>query len=314
MPVYSRAMATPGRTPAAPPPAARAGGTGYAQILLAYTVWGLLPMYWKQLSGADPVEILIHRTLWACALSWVVLAKRGAEALRLLREPAVLRAVGASALLLAVNWWIYVAAVNSGRIVEASLGYYMTPLVNVLLGVLFLGERLRGLQAAAFVMALAAVLALTVSHGRLPWISVGLAATFGLYALVRKTSSAESVAGFALETLLLTPIAAAVAIYLLATGRGRFGAGGETGWLLGAGAVTAMPLWLFASGVRKIPMKSVGFLQFLLPTLMLLVGVIVYREPFGGARALAFGVIWAALALYAVSLIRARRAPEGGPK
>jgi chloramphenicol-sensitive protein RarD len=287
--------------------------SGYVSVLAAYAVWGLLPVYWKQLSGVSPSETLMHRILWACALSWIALALagRGRGALRALREPRVLRATAASAALIGVNWHIYVSAVAAGRIVEASLGYYITPLVSIVLGLLFLRERMSRLQAAAAAMAAAAVVYLTAAHGRFPWISVSLAATFGLYGLAKKTSPLDSVTGLALESLFLLPLAGGYVVYLAAAGGGAFGRDAPlTALLVGAGVLTAIPLWVFAEGAQRIPLKSVGFLQYLLPTLMLLVGTVVYGEPFDRTRGLAFGLIWLALALYSVTLVAGRGPAE----
>ncbi len=287
--------------------------SGYLCVLASYTVWGLLPIYWKQLAGVSPSEILMHRILWACAASWLALAvSRGSRGtLSRLREPRVLRATAVTAALIGVNWHIYVSAVAAGRIVEASLGYYITPLVNVVLGLLFLGERMTRLQAAAAVMAAAAVVTLTAAHGSFPWISVSLAVTFGLYGLAKKTSPLDSVTGLALESLFLLPVAGGYVVYLAATGGGAFGRdAGRTALLVGAGVVTAIPLWVFAEGAQRIPLKSVGFLQYLLPTLMLLVATVVYAEPFDRTRGLAFGMIWLALGLYTATLL-GRREPAG---
>ncbi len=286
--------------------------SGYLLVLAAYAVWGLLPVYWKQLGGVSPSEILMHRILWACALFWIAIAVRrgGRGALETLREPRVLRATAASAALLGVNWHIYVSAVAAGRIVEASLGYYITPLVSIVLGLLFLRERMTRLQAGAAAMAAAAVVTLTAAHGSFPWISVSLAVTFGLYALAKKTSPLDSVTGLALESLFLLPLAGGYVVTLAAAGGGAFGRdAGRTALLVGAGVVTAIPLWVFAEGAQRIPLKTVGFLQYLLPTLMLVVGTVVYGEPFDRTRGLAFGMIWLALGLYSATLV-ARRAPE----
>jgi chloramphenicol-sensitive protein RarD len=282
---------------------------GYLSVLAAYAVWGLLPVYWKQLAGVSPTEILMHRILWACALSWAaLLAVRGLQRPNL-RDPRVLRSAAAAAALIGVNWHIYVSAVGAGRIVEASLGYYITPLVNILLGMAFLKEKLTRLQAVAALIAAAAVAYLTVAHGAFPWISVGLAVTFGLYGLVKKTSPLDPVTGMAMESLFLLPLAAGYVVFVAAAGGGAFGREPlRTALLVGGGVVTAIPLWVFAEGARRIPLQSVGFLQYLLPTLMLLVATLGYREPFDPTRAVAFAAIWVALALYTATLLRPRAA------
>ncbi len=283
---------------------------GYLLVLAAYTVWGLLPVYWKQLSAVAPSEVLMHRILWACAASWIAMPFFRRSATALLRQPRVLRAAAVAAALIGVNWHVYVSAVAAGRIVEASLGYYITPLVNIVLGMLFLRERMSRLQVVATLMAATAVVYLALAHGTFPWISVGLAVTFGLYGLAKKTSPLDSISGLALESLFLLPLAAVYVLYLGATGGGVFGReAAATGLLVGAGIVTAIPLWVFAEGARRIPLKSVGFLQYLLPTLMLFVATVVYGEPFDRARGIAFGVIWLALGLYTATLLRPAPAP-----
>ena len=279
--------------------------SGYLLVLAAYTVWGLLPLYWKQLSGVAPSEVLMHRILWACAASWIAVPLFGRSAAVLFRRPRVLSGAAVAAALIGVNWHIYVSAVAADRIVEASLGYYITPLVNIVLGLLFLRERMSRLQTVAALLAAAAVVYLTIAHGTFPWISVGLAVTFGLYGLAKKTTPLDPISGLALESLFLLPLAAGYVVYLGASGGGVFGRdAAPTALLVGAGVVTAIPLWVFAAGARRIPLKSVGFLQYLLPTLMLFVATVVYGEPFDRTRGIAFGVIWLALALYTATLLR----------
>lgn len=268
----------------------------------AYTLWGMFPLYFKLLQGVPSPQILMHRIVWSLAFVLAALTwRRQWQWLpKLLRQPRVLRGFGVSALLLSSNWLLYIWAVNSGRVVDASLGYFITPLVNVLLGYLLLKEKLRPLQWAAIALAAAGVVWLTWQGGQLPWIGLLLAATFGTYGLLRKTAALGPLEGLTLETLLLVPLALGYLALLSTQGQNVFhSASTATRWLLAAsGPVTAIPLLLFAAGARRIPLSTLGFLQYIAPTLQLLVGVWLYREPFDGARLTGFVTIWAALAVY----------------
>lgn len=270
----------------------------------SYALWGVLPLYWKALHGVPAAEILAHRMSWslvvvALALSW----RRDWAWLK----PAVsnrrtLLTFLTSSTLLAVNWLVFIWAVNHERVVEASLGYFINPLFSVLLGRLFLGERLRPLQALALGLAGTGVLYLTVSYGELPWIALTLAATFGSYGLLRKTASLGSLQGLTLETLLLFPLATGYLFYLEMRGVGSFG---HPGWptsllLAGAGVATAIPLLLFAAGARQISLTTLGMLQYIAPTGQLLVGVLIYSERLGGQRLTSFAMIWTALVIYSL--------------
>ena len=267
----------------------------------AFAIWGMIPLYFKLLQSVSPSEILALRIIWSLAFLVVVLAARrhwswlGA----VLRRPAVLAGFTASALLLSANWLLYIWAVNTGRVVDASLGYFITPLINVLLGFSLLKERLRRLQWVAVGLAAAGVAWLTWQVGQLPWIALGLAFTFGAYGLLRKTAALGPLEGLTLETLLLFPLAG---VYLAIVGAhdesSLFGAPLSVHLLLAAsGPLTAIPLLMFAAGARRIPLSVLGFLQYIAPTLQLLLGVWLYQEPFGGARLVGFTLIWGALAL-----------------
>lgn len=276
--------------------------TGMLYAALAYAMWGLFPVYFKALAAIAPLEILLHRMIWSLAFVLIVLAARPhwrwlADALR---KPRVLAGFALSALLLAANWFIYIWAVNNDRVVDASLGYFINPLFNVLLGYVLLRERMRGGQWAAIALAAAGVLWLTWQVGQLPWIALTLASTFGLYGLLRKTASLGALEGLTMETLLLFPLAGAwLGVMAMHGETGFAGAPLSTQLLLAAaGPITAIPLLLFAAGARRIPLSLLGLLQYIGPTLQLLIGVWVYDEPFGGARLLGFGLIWGALALY----------------
>lgn len=277
---------------------------GVLYAAAAYAMWGVFPLYFKALQQIAPFEILVHRMVWSLAFIVIVLAVRrhwswlgGA-----LRQPKVIGGFAVSAVLLSGNWFIYIWAVNNGRVVDASLGYFINPLFNVLLGSLLLHERLRPVQWTAVGLAACGVAWLTWQGGGLPWIALLLAATFGLYGLLRKTATLGTLEGLAIETLLLFPAAAAYLVMLTLEGRNGFAtASTTTQWLLvAAGPITAIPLLLFAAGARRIPLSLLGLLQYIGPTLQLLLGVWLYHEPFGGARLAGFALIWGALAVYSL--------------
>jgi chloramphenicol-sensitive protein RarD len=276
--------------------------TGMLYALTAYMVWGLFPIYFKSLHAIAPLEILLHRMVWALGFLLIVLAirRQWAWLSTVLRQPKVLAGFTASALLLSTNWFVYIWAVNHDRVVDASLGYFMTPLVNVLLGFLVLGERLRRLQWAAVTIAAIGVAWLTWANGHLPWISLTLGITFGTYGLLRKTATLGALEGLSLETLLLFPLAALALTAMTWNGNSSFIQAPLTSqWLLvAAGPITAIPLLLFAAGARRIPLATLGLLQYITPTIQLLIGIWLYHEPFGGARLLGFATIWMALGLY----------------
>ncbi len=275
-------------------------GTFYA--IGAYIAWGFLPVFWKALHDVPALEILAHRVVWGLAVAIVLVTYR----IRwqwlgpIVRNKRTLLTFAATALLLSLNWFIYIWAVNAGYIIEASLGYFINPLINVLLGVLFLKERLRGGQGIAIAIALAGVLYLTTQYGALPWIALGLAVSFGFYGLLRKTAQLGSLEGFTLEILLLFLPALVYLLYRESLGSAAFGHIGVTTSLLlaCAGVVTAGPLLLFAAGARRITMTSLGILQYIAPSLQLLLGVLVYGESLSLARLIGFCLIWLALGIY----------------
>jgi chloramphenicol-sensitive protein RarD len=273
---------------------------GLLYALTAYLAWGAFPIYFKALSGVPAPEVLAHRILWSLLLLLGLVALRGrwdvvARAFR----PGGRLLLAASTLLIASNWLVYIWAVQAGRVLEASLGYFITPLVNVLLGVLVLRERLRPRQLAAIGLAGLGVLALVVRQGTLPWLPLTLALSFGTYGLVRKKAGLDAMGGLLAETALLFPLALLVVLGRGAAGQGAFGRSArETVLLAAAGPITALPLVWFAEGVQRLPLSTVGLLQYLTPTSQLLLAVVLYREPFTVAHAMAFGCIWAALALY----------------
>lgn len=286
--------------------------TGILQAAGAYAIWGLFPLYFKSLQALAPLELLLHRMLWSLAFVALVLAWRRhwrwmAE---VARKPKVLAGFAASALLLSTNWFIYIWAVNNDRVVDASLGYFINPLFNVLLGWLLLRERLRRVQWTAVALAAAGVLWLTWQVGQLPWVALSLATTFGLYGLLRKTAALGPLEGLTLETVLLFPVAAAWLALLTLQGQTAFGDAPLSIQLLvaAAGPITAIPLLLFASGARRIPLSLLGLLQYIGPSLQLLIGVWVYDEPFSAARLVGFGLIWGALAVYSAESLWQSRA------
>jgi chloramphenicol-sensitive protein RarD len=270
----------------------------------AYILWGLFPIYFKALQVFSPLEILLQRVVWALVFLLIVLALRRQWSWigKVWRRPKVLAGFAASAILLSVNWYIYIWAVNNGHVVDSSLGYFITPLVNVLLGFLLLHERLRPIQWAAVAVAAIGVAWLTWQAGRLPWIGLMLAFSFGSYGLLRKTAALGALEGLSLETLLLFPLAFGYLAVMAWHGQNAFlHAPTAFKWrVAAAGPITAVPLLLFAAGARRIPMSTLGLLQYIAPSLQLLLGVWLYGEPFGGARLAGFVAIWSALAVYSL--------------
>lgn len=292
---------------------------GVVAGFLAYMLWGLLPVYWKAVDAVPPLEILCHRIAWSLAFLLVVLAATGRWAwIRQVRSsPRTLLLHAGTACLLSVNWFVYIWATLSGHIVDASLGYFITPLFSVVLGVLFLHERLRSWQRIAIVSAAVGVLVLTAGYGSFPWIALILTFTFGLYGLLRKVSPLGSLEGLSLETAVLFLPALGYLAYREAAAGASFGhAGGVTTLLLvGTGPVTAIPLLLFAAAARRVRLSTLGILQYIAPTLQFLLGVLAYGEPFTAARLLGFVPIWLALVIYSVEGLReeSRRRSEPAP-
>lgn len=276
--------------------------TGIIYAALAYLIWGLLPLYIKTLKIVPTDEILMHRMLWSLILLGGILAvRRQWTWLRqALGNRRVMLGFAASAGLLSMNWFLYIWSVNAGHVVDASLGYFINPLFNVMLGFIFLKERLRPGQWAAVAVAAGGVLWLTVQAGQLPWIGLVLAATFGSYGLLRKTASLGALEGLSLETLILSPFAAAYLLWLGMHGQNSFGNAdlGTQLLLIAAGPITAIPLLLFAAGARRIPLSLLGLLQYIGPTLQMGLGVFLWHEPFNAHKLFGFVMIWSALAIY----------------
>lgn len=286
--------------------------TGILSAALAFFFWGLFPLYFHALHAVPPLQILAHRMLWSLLFLLIVLAIRHQWAwLAVFRQPRVLASFVASAFLLSANWLVYIWSVNNGHVIEASLGYFITPLVNIMFGFLLLKERLRPGQWAAIGLAALGVAWLTWQAGTAPWIALALAASFGGYGLMRKTAALGALEGLTLETMVLFPLAAGYVGWLTWHGQNAFvtTASDSTRLLLiAAGPLTAIPLLLFASGARKIPLSVLGLLQYLAPTLQFLLGVWVFYEAFSQERLIGFVVIWVALALYAAEgLLHANR-------
>lgn len=276
--------------------------------LAAYVWWGLSPLYFKALTHVPPPEVLVHRILWSLLLLVVLLARRGelAAVWRAAHERRVLLILAATTLLVGLNWFIYIWAVANQRVLEASLGYFINPLVNVALGMLLLSERLRPLQWASLGLAGAGVALLAVRLGSLPLVSLVLAVSFSLYGLLRKVAPIGSMAGLAIETALLAP-AAGVALTVWAIDqRLVFGHGSRSGDLLlaASGLVTALPLVWFANAARRLRYATLGFLQYAAPTLQFLLAVVVYGEPFNRTQLMSFSLIWCALGLFSIDVWR----------
>lgn len=299
-----------------PAPPAKPPLAGIIQAILAYGSWGLLPLYWKQLIDSAPLEILCHRMVWSLVFVGILLQRQGrlGEAIALLRQPRLCRILLGTASLLSFNWGLYIYAVNSNQITQVSLGYYINPLVNVMVGFLFLGEPLSPLQGWAVGFAALGVLNQALVLGEFPWISLGLALSFASYALVRKLTPAPPLAGLAVETLLITPAAVAFLVYWQGIDRSTFGQSlSVTLWLLGAGIVTAMPLLWFNKAAKSLLFSTLGFLQYIGPSLQLAIGVFLYQEPFTLRHGVTFALIWLGLGLYSWSLVQAARSPATPP-
>ncbi|MFD3165327.1 EamA family transporter RarD [Herpetosiphon sp. NSE202] len=270
----------------------------------AYACWGFFPLYWKMLSSVPALEILAHRMAWSLIFVGFLVLVRGqmGQFLQVLRNRRTVLIYATSAFLLGINWYVYIWAVNANHVVESSLGYFINPLVNVGLGMLFLGERVRRWQGIAIGLATIGVIYLSVALGVLPWIALALAFTFGFYGLIRKTAALDSLQGLALETVVFFGPAAGYLLWLETQGKAAFGHQSWTVTLLlaGAGIVTAIPLLLFAAGARQIPMTTLGLLQYINPTMQFSLGVLLYHEPISGARLIGFAIIWIALALYSL--------------
>lgn len=268
----------------------------------AYVIWGVFPIYWKWLHSVPALQLISHRILWSfLILLVVVVAARQWKAFRAAAlTPRVLRIYLVAAILIGINWLTYVWAVNAGFIIETSLGYFINPLISVLLGVVILRERLRPLQWAPIGLATAGVLYLTIAYGSLPWIALTLAFSFGAYGLVKKMAPLGSLYGLTLETGILFVPALLYLLYADRSGQGAFlhTSLAADALLVGAGLVTTVPLLMFSSAAQRIPLSLVGILQYIAPTLQFLLGTLVYREPFTATQFIGFGIVWLALIIF----------------
>ncbi|MGY1802723.1 EamA family transporter RarD [Blastococcus sp. SYSU D00922] len=285
---------------------------GVVSGLGAYALWGLFPLYFPLLEPAGGLEIVAHRVLWSLLFVAVLLTavRRWGQVRALVTDRRRLLVLLGAAVLIAGNWLVFVYGVNSGHVVETSLGYFINPLVSVLLGVVVFAERLRPLQWTAVGIAAVAVLVLTIDYGRPPWIALALAVTFGLYGLMKKIVRTEAAPGLFVETALVALPAAAVLAVAHSNGDGTFGnaGAGHALLLVSSGVATAVPLLLFAAAARRIPLSTVGLLQYLTPSMQLAIGVFVYGEPMPPARLAGFAIVWVALAVFTVDTLRHARA------
>jgi chloramphenicol-sensitive protein RarD len=289
---------------------------GVVYALTAYLMWGVFPLYFKQVQDVAPLEVLANRMLWSLVFVAALLTiLRGTRWPReLLRDRPPIGLFVLSALAISINWLIYIWSVNAGRIVDASLGYFINPLLNVLIGAVFLHERLRPAHWVAVLLATAGVAWLTWSAGELPWIGLALAISFSAYGLLRKRAPLGAIEGLAVETALLAPAAIAYLVWLALHYQSDLVAAVSGGrpatvvWLLLAGPITAVPLLFFAAGARRIPFATLGILQYVGPSLQLLIGVQLYGEPFETYKLIAYGAIWVALAIFSIDgLLQWRR-------
>jgi chloramphenicol-sensitive protein RarD len=283
---------------------------GVAYAAAAYAFWGLFPVYFRLLAGVPAPEILAHRILWSAAFLVLVVTalRQWTETVRNLRGRGTVPTLAATALLISSNWLTYIWAVNSGQVIEASLGYFVNPLVTVLLGVMFLRDRLSAPQKVAVALAAAGVLVLVVRAGHVPWIAFVLALTFGLYGLLRKRLRVDALSGLFAEVALLAPAALAYAGWLQLKGIGHFSSSPRVTLLLvSSGVVTAVPLLWFAAGVSRLRLSTIGLLQYLNPTIQFAIAVFAFREPFTATYAAAFACIWASLAIYTADALAASR-------
>jgi chloramphenicol-sensitive protein RarD len=286
-------------------------GRGFLAALAAFAVWGVFPLYFHPLRQVSAVQIIAHRVVWSClfVLAWIAMRGELPTLRATLADRSVVWRLAVSATLISVNWLTYVWGVTHGHVVETSLGYFIGPLVNVLLGVVLLSERLSVAQWSAVALAVAGVGYLTAMTGSLPWIALTLAFSFATYGLIRKVVKVQSLPGLATETLLLVPLAGAYLLWCESAGTGALGHAGPAvdALLIGSGPVTAIALFLFAYGTRLLRYSTVGVLQYITPTLQFICGVFVLHEPFERTRAVGFAIIWLALLIYAGEGLRLSR-------
>ncbi|KEJ90401.1 EamA family transporter RarD [Sulfitobacter donghicola] len=277
----------------------------------AYLLWGFLPLYMKLLSHLPTAEVIAHRVIWSVPIAAVVLILLGRTATlrEAFRNPRMLAMGCVTAALISLNWGIYVYAITSGNALDAAIGYYINPLFSVFLAAVLLGEKLNKAQLIAVAFAVAAVLVLVVDAEQTPWLAFGMMLTWGFYALAKKSLPIGPNQGFLMEVIILLPVALGYAVFLASTGKTHFLVGNamDTWLLLGCGAVTAIPLLLYSNGAKLLRLSTIGIMQYIAPTLILLNAVFIFGEPFGRARAIALPLIWIALIIYSASMIRQMR-------
>ena len=278
--------------------------TGLATAIIAYLIWGLSPIYWKSLAAVPAFEILMHRMIWSFVFLFplIFVTGRRADLKAAVKSPKVMLILLSTTLLVGFNWFLFIWAINSNHILQTSLGYYITPLVSVLLGMVFLKERLRRIQIAALILAAFAVGMMTIRYGQFPWVSLSLAFSFGFYGLIRKIAPVGALVGLTVETMVLSIPAVGYLGYINMLGEGSFmrvGTGTDL-LLVGAALVTALPLLLFTVGARLLHLSTIGFLQYLAPSCTFLLAILVYNEPLTRPQLVAFILIWTALILYSV--------------
>lgn len=284
---------------------------GGLAAICAYTLWGIAPLYFKQIAEIPSLEILVHRIVWSCLLLLLVVVaiRQWSQVLAVVKQPKLMSLLLLTSLLLGFNWWLFIWAVNQNHMLDASLGYYINPLLNVLLGMVFLGERLRKMQWFALALAAGAVLYQVLSYGAFPWIAFALAGSFAIYGLLRKKLAVNAIIGLLLESMLLLPLAIwywwfvadSYAVNLL-----------QNSWtlnllLMAAALVTTVPLLCFIAGARRLQLSTMGFFQYIGPSLMFVFGVWLYQEPLAQERLITFAVIWTALLIYSLDALHANR-------
>ncbi len=285
---------------------------GFGFALTAYLLWGFLPIFMKAVGHISPAEVIAHRVIWSIPIAGAVLWATGrtADLWLALRSPRRLLMGLATAALISINWGIYVWSIGAGHTLDAALGYYINPLFSVFLGAVLLGERLTAAQKGAIALAVLAVLVLTIEAGRLPVVALGLTVTWGIYAYLKKSLPIGPNQGFFLEILILLPFAIGYVIWAQVAGRSHFMAGvtSDTVLLLSCGLVTAVPLMVYANGAKLLRLSTIGIMQYIAPTMIFLTAVFLFGEPFGRGKMIAFPMIWAALVIYTVSMVRQARA------
>lgn len=278
---------------------------GVIYAVVAYILWGILPIYWKLIDSVFSIEILSHRILWAFVFTIFIIAitKQWKALKYVMKDKKQVFYILIAAILIAFNWGLYIWAVNSDKIVDASLGYYINPLFAVVLGMLIFKEKLNYWQAGALLLASTGVIIKTLQYGKIPWVSLGLAVSFGLYGAMKKLIRTNSIVGLTLETTMLVPVAALYIAVRQMNGVGAFGREhiGVILLLIGSGIVTAVPLLLFSSGAKRLPLSVLGFTQYISPTISLFIGVFVFHEVFTSVDMISFGLIWIALTIYSFS-------------